>query len=424
MALPVRFGGLGMLKVDRLAYGAFLAAALTSINFTTSTYAPTDSMAVMHGKLCDDVDRIVEGLSRFSGVVDMPPPYAHDLGVAVHNFLVLFEEAEGRQPNLDQDGFEGTLASMAKHISVKFQRRYTHLMAAHDLKELKGHLTPEQQAILRSNASASSAPYLMGLPSGHNVVQNPEFRQLCGRRLLNTNLSQSSNNSRCPAFPANCNGQSGSMDDAHMEVCSAITGGQQTERHEAVKDVLTEVCKQVGLKVGLVDADRDPATVAKLKAAGVQPQGQRNSKFRGGDILVWGVNGPIAGSPPTVIDVTVVSERAVSARQHDHPAEVAETRKRAKHQAMYDKIGYRFEPFAIEIGGRMGKAAEAFLAMLKARWEDKMGAGTPPPQANWTCPSFTSYWRQRLITATQSYSAKMFLDRTRRMHVLGSAGRA
>ena len=69
----------------------------------------------------------------------------------------------------------------------------------------------------------------------------------------------------------------------------------------------------------------------------------------------------------------------------------------------------------------MGGAAEALLATLKARWEDKMGVGTPPPQADWTCPSFTSYWRQRIVMAVQSHSATIFLDRTRRMHALAPA---
>ena len=205
-----------------------------------------------------------------------------------------------------------------------------------------------------------------------------------------------------------------------MEVCTATTGGQLTERHEALKEVLIEACTAVGLKVAQVDANRDPATLAKLAAVGVQPQHSRD-KVRGGDILVYGINGSIAGSQPMVIDVTVVSERAASARRLAHPAENAEKRKRAKHEAMYDKIDYRFEPFALEIGGRMGGAAEAFLATLKARWEDKMGVGAPPPQADWTCPSFTSYWRQRIVMAVQSHSATIFLDRTRRMHALGPA---
>ena len=97
-------------------------------------------------------------------------------------------------------------------------------------------------------------------------------------------------------------------------------------------------------------------------------------------------------------------------------ASQAAEKKRAKYSLMYDKISYDFDGFAIEIGGRgLGPAAEDLLTQLQKLWWNKMGKAALPDGANWTCPSFTSYWRQRLVGAAQGWTAAMGVARSRRV---------
>ena len=116
-----------------------------------------------------------------------------------------------------------------------------------------------------------------------------------------------------------------------------------------------------------------------------------------------------------VLDVTVVSERVTTNRRDEWPAKTAEEKKHAKYSLMYDKISYDFDGFAIEIGGRLGPAAEDLLTQLQKLWWNKMGKAALPDGANWTCPSFTSYWRQRLVGAAQGWTAAMGVARSRRV---------
>ena len=103
--------------------------------------------------------------------------------------------------------------------------------------------------------------------------------------------------------------------------------------------------------------------------------------------------------------------------------ELAEKRKADKYADMYAKIDYEFVGFAVEVGGRLGPGAAAFFGRLRDRWEAKEGRRAVPELANWSCPSFTSYWRQRAVAArVQMHSAALLFARARRMaelHIVG-----
>ena len=81
---------------------------------------------------------------------------------------------------------------------------------------------------------------------------------------------------------------------------------------------------------------------------------------------------------------------------------------------MYERIGYGFRAFGVEIGGRLGPEAEGLIQIAKEMWWAVKGKGVLPEGANWTCPSFTSYWRQRLVGVVQGFSAEMTVGHSRR----------
>ena len=131
----------------------------------------------------------------------------------------------------------------------------------------------------------------------------------------------------------------------------------------------------------------------------------------GGDILVRGLGGK---DTPTVIDLTVVSEAVITNCRDKHPALTAEVVKVGTYK-VYDKILYGFRGFGMEIGGRLGPDAEGLIQIAKEMWWAVKGKHAVPDGANWTCPSFTSYWRQRLVGVVQGFTAEMALDRCRRV---------
>jgi hypothetical protein len=51
-----------------------------------------------------------------------------------------------------------------------------------------------------------------------------------------------------------------------------------------------------------------------------------------------------------------------------------------------------------------------------------MGKDAVPDGANWTCPSFSSYWRQRFVSVVQTSTAAMVLSRARRVAELRVLG--
>jgi hypothetical protein len=268
----------------------------------------------------------------------------------------------------------------------------------------------------------------MGIPTPTNSYPNAEFQLLAGRRLLNLNLSHTSSVSICPAWPGNCSGRGGAhrcIDDAHLEVCGGVLGGHLTARHEELKHTLGAACVAVGAKKATLDATQDPATLVLLRnSMGRDEHGRRRPvpDRRGGDLLIRGANGDLATSKPTVVDVTVTSERAIRNRSLACAAEDAEKRKNDKYADLYARINYEFVGFAVEVGGRLGPSASTFLGKLRERWESKMGRRAVPEDANWSCPSFTSYWRQRIVASVQLHSASLFLARARRMAELQLAG--
>jgi hypothetical protein len=54
------------------------------------------------------------------------------------------------------------------------------------------------------------------------------------------------------------------------------------------------------------------------------------------------------------------------------------------------------------------------IQIAKEMWREVKGKNAVPDEANWTCPSFTSYWRQRLVGVVQGFSAEMTMNRSRR----------
>ena len=346
---------------------------------------------------------------------------ATEVAASLATFNALFQEVKGRSPDEENDRFVGTLDGITK-VAHQFQKRATGLRGEVDAARLTAIANDEQRAMLRAHQGASTAPSLMGVPTPDNQFPNAEFQLIAARRLLNLNLSHASTLSVCPAYPRNCTGpiSGGQVDDAHLEGCGGILGGHATERHEALKNVLGLACSATGGRVALVDAAQDRATIALMKAAKVP---MPKSGFpKGGDLLVRGLNGPSVGSKPTVIDVTVVSGRCISYRSAPCAADVVEKLKDGKHTPAYNAIKYESIGFGVDVGGRLGPSASAFLARLQTRWESARGKRVAPEEANWSCPSFTSYWRQRMVAAVQLHSASAFLERSRQMDELASAG--
>ena len=276
----------------------------------------------------------------------------------------------------------------------------------------------EQTAMLRSQESATSAPFLMGLPAGHNIFSNNAFQYTSQRRLLLTNKGQLQFGDRCAAYPMKCggggSGTTTSVDDRHLETCTSVKSGDTSRRHRKLQDTIVEMLRAVGARVAMADATEDYVTRARLAHAGVTVK--TKGRTSGGDILVQtGLGGK---STPTVIDLTVVSEAVVTNSRDMHPAKTAEVNKvgpRKGYTEMYKKIGYEFRGFGIEIGGRLGPDAEGLIQIAKEMWWAVKGKSALPDGANWTCPSFTSYWRQRLVGVVQGFSAEMTVDRSRRV---------
>ena len=203
------------------------------------------------------------------------------------------------------------------------------------------------------------------------------------------------------------------MDDRHLETCTSVKSGDITRRHRQLQEVLVEMLRAVGARVALADATDDYVTRARLADAGVTIKSK--GRTTGGDILVRGLGGT---DTPTVIDLTVVSEAVVTNCRHKHPAMTAELEKvstRKGYKEMYKKIGYEFRAFGIEIGGRLGPEAEGLIQIAKEMWWVLKGKGALPDGANWTCPSFTSYWRQRVVGVVQGFTAEMTIARSRRV---------
>ena len=408
LKLPVRQGGMGFTDVEEIAAGAFLAAHLATRSYANEAFPKEHRISKMMEQCARDIHELQEGQieedsqeAADEAAVGIPP-YAKEIATGIREFNMYFRQINNRNPTQDVDGFEGNLEGLTK-IAQKFQMRFSTLLGDVKMEQLKQLLVPEQHAMLRSQKKASSAPFLMGLPTGPNAITNPEMWWLSQRRLLNLNIGQSTQGDQCAAAPNPCGygraGQS-TVDDAHLEICTAVPGGDVTRRHRKVQECLTECIASVGGIVARTDANDDILTQTALQREGFTMT-SRGGRAKGGDILVRNLDGRGPTSKPMVLDVTVISERVTSNRRDEWPAKTAEEKKRAKYSVMYDTISYDFDGFAIEIGGRLGPAAEALLCRLQKLWWDKMGKAALPDEANWTCPSFASYWRQRLVGAAQ-----------------------
>jgi hypothetical protein len=423
LRIPVRLGGMGYYDIKAIAPGAFLAGVLASMAYIEASFPPEHCLCRMLRECKVDVRDATDVAASESRSPAANSDYATEVAGALESFNSLFQEVHGRPPDGERDQFEGTLDGLVT-VSPKFQQRFTELRGRADAMRLEALSNDEQKAMLRSQASAASAPFLMGVPSPTNSYPNAEFQLLAGRRLLNLNLSHSASDSTCPAWPGNCSGSGQILrvvNDAHLDCCGGVLGGHLYLRHEQLKAAVAGACSAAGGKVAHVDANQDPVTTRLLRDSGSHQVGIRGGSF-GGDILVRGLNGHLATTKPIVIDVTVTCERSVSNRSVLWAAEKAEKRKADKYADMYAKINYEFVGFAVEVGGRLGPGAAAFFGRLRDRWEAKEGRRAVPELANWSCPSFTSYWRQRTVAAVQLHSAALFLARARRMaelHIVG-----
>lgn len=171
-----------------------------------------------------------------------------------------------------------------------------------------------------------------------------------------------------------------------------------------------------GVRVYQQEANRHPPTLAALAQAGFPlNSADRSTRLaRGGDILLWGLD-PRDPTKPTVLDITVVSERARVTRGASTHAEHAEAKKRAKHGPMYSAVHYDFHGVAFEVGGALGPSARTLLLRARDVWESRRGKGARPPNADWSCPGFVAYWRSRIVSALQCRTAVATLTRARRM---------
>ena len=171
--------------------------------------------------------------------------------------------------------------------------------------------------------------------------------------------------------------------------------------------------KSVGVVVAIADATDDPTTRSLLERAGVARKMKAGGRYKGGDILIPGGLGE--DPKPLVIDLTIVNERAPTHLSHPWPAELAEMKKCSQYRGMYDKIAYGIQGFGMEIGGRLGPAAENLIQLAQGLWWEANGKKALPAGANWTCPSFSSYWRQRFVGVVQRFNALMVRGRARRV---------
>ena len=342
--------------------------------------------------------------------------YAREVAVSLRRFNAMFLEVHGRLPSTEIDGFEGTSLSGLLPVTDKFQRRFSALTAKVRLNGIKGALTPEQSAMLGSQASAATAPALLGLPARDNLFPNGAFQYVAQRRLLITNIGRYQCLDPCAASPKVCLGSSEQLvnvTDAHHEVCTSVAGGDVTKRHNRLRDVIKAMLKSVGVVVAIADATDDPTTRSLLERAGVARKSKAGGRYKGGDILI--PRGLGEDPKPLVIDLTIVNERASTHLSHPWPAEFAEMHKRGEYGDMYDKIAYDFRGFGMEVGGRLGPEAEELIQLAQGLWWEANGKKALPAGANWTCPSFSSYWRQRMVGEVQRFNALMVRGRARRV---------
>ena len=68
---------------------------------------------------------------------------------------------------------------------------------------------------------------------------------------------------------------------------------------------------------------------------------------------------------------------------------------------MYEKIGYDFLPFAMELGGRYGKGA---LKVID--WVQSFALGEESREVDWTAPSFRSFWKRHFQAIVQKANAR------------------
>ena len=230
---PVRQGGMGWTNIEAIAAGAFLAAALSSLVYIRNNCSEHHRGSKMAIKLYEEVEQALhevpsDGLPSACGVSN----YAMQLATGIREFLALFRVVNNRDPVMDVDDFDGTLPGLLG-IAPKFQLRFSTLCAKARLQSIAPLLVPEQVAMLRSQSSAATAPFLMGLPSGRNLLPNPEFQAIQQRRLLHLNISQCCFQDLCAAHPAKCSqgGEHRIVDDAHLETCHSVKGGDTTRRH-------------------------------------------------------------------------------------------------------------------------------------------------------------------------------------------------
>ena len=204
------------------------------------------------------------------------------------------------------------------------------------------------------------------------------------------------------------------VSDCHSESCNSVRGGDVTRRHAVLQKGVTMMLRSVNVSVALADATDDITTRALLKQAGfVLPRTGGGGRAKGGDILA--PRGIGTDTKPLVVDFTVVNERTAKWVADPFPADSAEQKKCGIYRGMYDKITYGFRGFGMEIGGRLGPEAEALIQLAQGLWWDIHGKKVLPSGANWTCPSFASYWRQRLVGAVQRFNATMAVGRARRV---------
>ena len=91
----------------------------------------------------------------------------YEVAVALLPPLIMFQEVNGRLPDGVRDKFEGTLDGLVT-VSPKLQQRLIELRGRADAMRLEAISSNKREAMLRSLASAASAPFLMGIPSPTN----------------------------------------------------------------------------------------------------------------------------------------------------------------------------------------------------------------------------------------------------------------
>ena len=267
------------------------------------------------------------------------------------------------------------------------QQALSHALDAASWNEQLAHASPTDRATLLSEASVGGRAFLSAIPSGRTQMEPAVFVAEVRARLR---VAEADNDAWCPLCDAvlDCHGY-------HAGMCAA--GGERTQRHHAVRDLVYEWCKRGGLRPererpGLL-LPNHPEDVAN-NAAGRRPA----------DVYL-----PAFAGAPTAFDFAITApqrqESLALASQQAGAAAEAYARHKELHlgtSAACQAQGVKFVPMVAECSGSWDAAALKILFHLACAVATRTGEDSA------TCSSLLL---QQLCVSIRSYRARAALRR-------------